>query len=154
MVCHLTEEATGKHRLPWCDCHLHTCIHVIGPSTGLAATSCWGAACPGVEHIINWALHLAVIDGLGALGGAEEEGSPVGHSSKKPPGAEARVLFAGACQPTEALQFLEDSISRPPLPRVTRSLRAHLRTDKTFICLLCPSHDFPSALNCAVKLNH
>lgn len=74
--CHLTKEGIGKYRLPHCHSHVHTCIHIIGPSTGLAAASCWGAACPRIEHIINWALHLTVIDGLGALGGAEgEEGS-------------------------------------------------------------------------------
>uniref|UniRef100_A0A671G2S6 Uncharacterized protein n=1 Tax=Rhinolophus ferrumequinum TaxID=59479 RepID=A0A671G2S6_RHIFE len=55
----------------------HTCIHIVGPPAGLAAASCWGAACPRIEDIVDRALHLAVIDGLGALGGAGkgEEGS-------------------------------------------------------------------------------
>ncbi|CAH6813560.1 G430095P16Rik [Phodopus roborovskii] len=96
-----------KKDLTNCDGHLHTCIHVIGPSTRLAAAGCWGAACPRIEHIINWALHLAVIDGLGALGGAEEEGrqvcqSPSSHQELRP-----RYCTAGECQLTEALQFLE-----------------------------------------------
>lgn len=56
----------------------HTCIHIVGPPTGLAAASRWGAACPRIEDVINRALHLAVINGLGALGGAGEGGKGSG----------------------------------------------------------------------------
>lgn len=81
---HLTKKTAGTHRLQRCDGRLHTCIHVVGPSARLAAASCWRAACPRIEHVINGALHLAVIDGLGALGGAEEDGRrPVGQRSKQ-----------------------------------------------------------------------
>uniref|UniRef100_A0A673UAK9 Uncharacterized protein n=1 Tax=Suricata suricatta TaxID=37032 RepID=A0A673UAK9_SURSU len=54
-------------------CGTHTCIHIVGPPAGLAAAGSRGAACARIEDIINGALHLAVIDGLGALGGAGEE---------------------------------------------------------------------------------
>lgn len=56
----------------------HTCIHIVGPPAGLAAASRWGAACPGIEDIVDRALHLAVINGLGALGGAGEGGAGSG----------------------------------------------------------------------------
>lgn len=59
-------------------CGAHTCIHIVGPPAGLAAASCWGAACAGIEDVIDRALHLAVIDGLGALGGAGEGGEGSG----------------------------------------------------------------------------
>uniref|UniRef100_A0A8C2SMB8 Uncharacterized protein n=1 Tax=Capra hircus TaxID=9925 RepID=A0A8C2SMB8_CAPHI len=52
----------------------HTCIHIVGPTAGLAAASCRGAACARIEDVVNRALHLTVIDGLGALGGAGEGG--------------------------------------------------------------------------------
>lgn len=59
-------------------CGAHTCIHIVGPPAGLAAASCWGAACARIEDVIDRALHLAVIDGLGALGGAGEGGKGSG----------------------------------------------------------------------------
>uniref|UniRef100_A0A8D2H2P8 Uncharacterized protein n=1 Tax=Urocitellus parryii TaxID=9999 RepID=A0A8D2H2P8_UROPR len=72
------------HLSPRWNCHAHTCIHIVGPPTGLAAASCWGAACPGIEHVVDRALHLTVINGLGALGGAGEgrEGQ-MGQGSKE-----------------------------------------------------------------------
>lgn len=56
----------------------HTCIHIVGPTAGLAAASCRGAACARIEDVVNRALHLTVIDGLGALGGAGEGGEGSG----------------------------------------------------------------------------
>jgi hypothetical protein len=73
--------ADRKLGLPLAHCHVHTCIHVVGPPTGLAAAGCRGAACPRIEYVVNRALHLTVIDGLGALGGAGEGGeSQVGEA--------------------------------------------------------------------------
>lgn len=69
-------------------------------------------------------------------------------------GDEVQALYAGECQPTEALQFLGWNTSRPALLQVTRSLRVHKRTGKTVICLLCPSHHFLGAPSCAVNLSH
>ena len=56
----------------------HTCIHIVGPTAGLAAASCRGAACARIEDVVDRALHLTVIDGLGALGGAGEGGQGSG----------------------------------------------------------------------------
>uniref|UniRef100_A0A8C5DU87 Uncharacterized protein n=1 Tax=Gouania willdenowi TaxID=441366 RepID=A0A8C5DU87_GOUWI len=52
-----------------------TCVHIIGPTTGLgAAARSWGTT--RIEDIIYRALHLAVINGL-ALVGAKNECSAV-----------------------------------------------------------------------------
>lgn len=56
----------------------HTCIHIVGPTAGLAAASCRGAACARIEDVVDRALHLTVIDGLRALGGAGEGGQGSG----------------------------------------------------------------------------
>uniref|UniRef100_A0A670KHB7 Uncharacterized protein n=1 Tax=Podarcis muralis TaxID=64176 RepID=A0A670KHB7_PODMU len=66
-----------------------TCIHIVGPPTGLAAASCWGPPCPRVEHVVYRALHLAVIYRLGPLGGTamgrdHRRADHKGHSARKP----------------------------------------------------------------------
>uniref|UniRef100_A0A8D1NG58 Uncharacterized protein n=2 Tax=Sus scrofa TaxID=9823 RepID=A0A8D1NG58_PIG len=77
-------------------CDAHTCIHIVGPPAGLAAASCWGAACARIEDVIDRAFHLAVIDGLGALGGAGEGGKGSGGpkvSQGSEPSRQSHALF-------------------------------------------------------------
>uniref|UniRef100_A0A4X1TCA8 Uncharacterized protein n=1 Tax=Sus scrofa TaxID=9823 RepID=A0A4X1TCA8_PIG len=79
-------------------CDAHTCIHIVGPPAGLAAASCWGAACARIEDVIDRAFHLAVIDGLGALGGAGEGGK----GSAEEPALQQGQLWPGPHHPAQA----------------------------------------------------
>lgn len=79
-----------------------TCIHIVGPPTGLAAASCRGPPRPGVEHVVHGALHLAVVYRLGALGGTAEGRERRGTGSKRQPAMES-LPASGAWLPFGSL---------------------------------------------------
>uniref|UniRef100_A0ABI7ZGC2 Uncharacterized protein n=1 Tax=Felis catus TaxID=9685 RepID=A0ABI7ZGC2_FELCA len=128
-------------------CSTHTCVHIVGPPAGLAAASCWGAACAGIEDIIDGALHLAVIDGLGALGGAGEEdqagqgkidqllpGSPSGpRRSAPPPRTPSRPVIPSSAKPPLNC-FCAPTFYFPSAPRARASREALARDENAKGC--------------------